>query len=61
MIKRTGRDMLLWEGTCIVHETFSERKIIELQLQNPGAKLIAHPECEESLLSKADFIGYFGR
>ncbi len=57
MIKRTGRDMLLWEGTCIVHETFSERKIIELQLQNPGAKLIAHPECEESLLSKADFIG----
>ena len=57
MIKRTGRDMLLWEGTCIVHETFSERKIIELQLQNPDAKLIAHPECEESLLSKADFIG----
>jgi len=57
MIKRTGRDMLLWEGTCIVHETFSERKIIELQLQNPGAKLIAHPECEESLLSYADFIG----
>ena len=57
MIKRTGRDMLLWEGTCIVHETFSERKIIELKLRNPGAKLIAHPECEESLLSYADFIG----
>lgn len=57
LIKKTGRDMLLWEGTCMVHETFSERKIIELQLQNPGAKLIAHPECEESLLSMADFIG----
>jgi quinolinate synthase len=57
LIKKTGRNMLLWEGTCIVHETFSERKIIELQLQNPDAKIIAHPECEESLLSKADFIG----
>lgn len=57
LIKKTGRDMLLWEGSCIVHETFSERKVVELQLQYPDAKLIAHPECEESLLSKADFIG----
>jgi quinolinate synthase len=61
LIKKTGRDMLVWEGTCIVHETFSERKIIELQLQNPDAKLIAHPECEESLLSKADFVGSTSR
>lgn len=57
LIKKTGRDMLLWQGSCIVHETFNERKIIELKSQHPDAKLIAHPECEESLLSEADFIG----
>jgi quinolinate synthase len=57
LIKKTGRDMLLWDGSCIVHETFSERKIIELQTLYPDAKLIAHPECEESLLNRADFIG----
>lgn len=57
LIKKTGRDMLLWQGSCIVHETFNERKIIELKAQHPNAKLIAHPECEESLLSEADFIG----
>jgi len=55
--KKSGRDMLLWEGTCIVHETFSERKIAELQFENPDAKLIAHPECEEVILNRADFIG----
>lgn len=57
IMKKTGRDMVLWKGACIVHETFSERKIIRLKLENPGAKLIAHPECEESILDKADFIG----
>jgi len=57
LIKKTGRDMLLWEGSCIVHETFSERKIIELKMRYPNAKLIAHPECEETLLTLADFIG----
>jgi quinolinate synthase len=55
--KQTGREMLLWQGTCIVHETFSERKIAQLQVQYPEAELIAHPECEPSLLAKADFIG----
>ena len=55
--KQTGREMLLWQGTCIVHETFSERKIAELRVQHPDAELIAHPECEPSLLAKADFIG----
>jgi len=55
--KQTGRKMHLWQGACIVHETFSERKIIELQTQYPESKLIAHPECEESLLNQADFIG----
>lgn len=55
--KQTGRDMLLWQGTCIVHETFSERKIAQLQIQNPEAELIAHPECEPTLLARAKFIG----
>ena len=55
--QQTGREMLLWQGACIVHETFSEHKIARLQIENPTAKLIAHPECEPSLLRKADFIG----
>jgi quinolinate synthase len=55
--KQTGREMILWQGTCIVHETFSERKIAQLQLAHPDAELIAHPECEPSLLRKAAFIG----
>jgi quinolinate synthase len=57
IMKKTGRQMVLWTGACIVHETFSERKIISLQMNNPKAKLIAHPECEEAVLDKADFIG----
>jgi quinolinate synthase len=55
--QQTGREMLLWQGTCIVHETFSERKIAALQVAHPEAELIAHPECEPSLLRKAHFIG----
>lgn len=57
LIKKTGRDMVLWQGSCVVHETFSERKIIKLRLENPDALLIAHPECEEAILDKSDFIG----
>lgn len=57
IMKQTGRDMLLWDGSCIVHETFSERKILQLKAENPNALLIAHPECEEALLNKADYIG----
>ncbi|MFI5144859.1 MAG: quinolinate synthase NadA [Ignavibacteria bacterium] len=57
IIKKTGRDMLLWQGSCIVHETFSDKKIIQLKYENPEALIIAHPECEESLLNRADFIG----
>ncbi|MBZ0203301.1 MAG: quinolinate synthase NadA [Ignavibacteria bacterium] len=57
IIKKTGRDMLLWQGSCIVHETFSERKILMLKAEYPKALLIAHPECEEIVLSSADFIG----
>ncbi len=55
--KKTGRDMLLWNGTCIVHEMFSAKKIFHLRTEHPGAKLIAHPECEEVILNEADFIG----
>jgi quinolinate synthase len=57
LIKKTGRQMLLWEGSCIVHESFNERKVIDLKVRNPEAKIIAHPECEESILIHADFIG----
>ncbi len=57
LIKKTGREMLLWDASCIVHETFSERKLIDLKMKNPKAKIIAHPECEEILLAHADFIG----
>jgi quinolinate synthase len=49
--------MVVWPGTCIVHETFSEKKILELLVQHPGAELIAHPECEEPVLRHAKFIG----
>ena len=55
--KRTGRAMKLWRGACIVHETFSERKIIALMARNPGAEVIAHPECEPGVLAHAAFIG----
>jgi quinolinate synthase len=56
--KQSGRDdMVVWQGTCIVHETFSEKKILDLMLRNPGAELIAHPECEEPVLRHAKYIG----
>lgn len=57
LMRKTGREMLLWEGSCIVHEAFNEAKIARLKEINPTAKIIAHPECEEQLLNKADFIG----
>jgi len=57
LVRKTGRDMLLWEGSCVVHETFSLRKLTQIQAAHPGAELIAHPECEEPLLERARFIG----
>jgi quinolinate synthase len=53
----TGRDMVLWDGTCIVHEIFSEQKLVRLKMRHPGAPVLAHPECEEAVLRHADFIG----
>src|SRR6187401_3801037 len=55
--KVTGRDMLLWNGACMVHEIFSLEKITRLKIRHPQAKLIAHPECEDAVLSVADFVG----
>ncbi|MEO8902519.1 MAG: quinolinate synthase NadA [Polyangiaceae bacterium] len=55
--KQTGRSLVLWQGSCIVHETFSLRKLEDIRVAHPEAKVIAHPECEEPLLDRADFIG----
>jgi len=55
--QKTGRKMILWDGACMVHELFSLEKIIRLKGRYPKAKLIAHPECEESVLELADMIG----
>ena len=55
--KVTGRNMLLWNGACMVHEIFSLEKITKLKIRHPQAKIIAHPECEEPVLRIADFIG----
>ena len=55
--KITGRNMLLWDGSCMVHEIFSAKKITQIKHAHPSAILVAHPECEESVLEMADFIG----
>jgi quinolinate synthase len=55
--KVTGRNMLLWNGACMVHEIFSLEKITKLKVRHPNAKLIAHPECEDPILRMADYIG----
>ena len=55
--EQTGRELLLWDGACMVHEIFSERKLVELKINHPQADIIAHPECEANILRHADFIG----
>ncbi len=55
--KKTGRELVLWNGACMVHEIFSHEKITKLLLRHPEAKFIAHPECEAHILDKADYIG----
>lgn len=55
--KKTGRNMVLWNGSCMVHEIFSLEKITKLKVRHPNAKVIAHPECEEAVLAVADYIG----
>lgn len=55
--KKAGRDLVLWNGACMVHEIFSREKITKLKERYPAAKFIAHPECEDSILEMADYIG----
>ncbi len=57
VMQQTGREMVLWQGSCIVHETFSEKKIVQLKIQHPEAEAIAHPECEPAVLRHASYIG----
>ena len=57
VMEQSGREMLLWDGACIVHEIFSERKLVQLKLSHPEADIIALPECEANVLQHADFIG----
>jgi quinolinate synthase len=57
VMEQSGREMVLWDGSCMVHEIFSERKLVDLKMQHPAAEVIAHPECEAHILRHADFIG----
>ena len=57
VMAETGRDLVLWQGSCIVHETFSEKKLVQLKIQHPEAEVIAHPECEPAVLRHASYIG----
>jgi quinolinate synthase len=57
VIQKTGRDMVLWDGACMVHEIFSREKLLRLKVNHPDALVIAHPECETPVLELADFIG----
>ena len=55
--RQSGRELTLWPGSCIVHETFSEQALLQLKLAHPEAEVLAHPECQQALLDHADFIG----
>jgi quinolinate synthase len=55
--QHTGRDMVLWPGACMVHELFSEKRLVQSKVEHPDAEVIAHPECEAPVLALADYIG----
>jgi quinolinate synthase len=57
VMQQADREMVLWQGSCMVHETFSEKKLIQLKITHPQAEVIAHPECEQAVLQHANFIG----
>jgi quinolinate synthase len=57
VMQQAQRDMVLWQGSCMVHEIFSEKKLVQLKINYPNAEVIAHPECEEAVLQHANFIG----
>jgi len=55
--RQTGRELVLWPGSCIVHEIFSEKQLVQLKQLHPEAEVVAHPECQERVLQHADYIG----
>ena len=55
--RQTGRDMIFWDGTCVVHDMFSERELVKLKARHPGAPVAAHPECHDGILKHADHVG----
>lgn len=57
LVRKTGRAMVLWPGTCIVHEQFSQKALVELKIEHPSALVAAHPECPEAILAEADHVG----
>ena len=57
LTKKTGRELTLWPGSCIVHEMFSEKSLVQLKERHPRALVLAHPECSESILRHADYVG----
>jgi quinolinate synthase len=57
LARKTGRDMLLWPGVCIVHEAFSETELLKLKARHPGAPVLAHPECPPNIIDHADYVG----
>jgi len=57
LARKTGREMLLWDGTCLVHDQFSERELVKLKSEHTDAPIAAHPECHEGILSHADHVG----
>ena len=57
VMKKTGREMKLWQGSCIVHEMFSEKSLVQLKERHPAALVLAHPECPDSILRHADYVG----
>ena len=57
IMKKTGRDMTLWPGSCMVHEMFSEKSLVKLRERHPRALVLAHPECLDSILRHADYVG----
>jgi quinolinate synthase len=57
LMKKTGRELRLWPGTCMVHELFSERSLVQLKERHPKAVILAHPECSEAVLRRADYVG----
>ncbi len=57
LVRKTGREMVLWPGTCIVHEQFSQKALLGLKMEHPRALVAAHPECPEAILAQADHVG----